>query len=183
MGALGRSLDTGVSFLRVLLNVLTDRFTLPLRLLQTDPASVRSSQSIACANTDLHPSAPPDPYTQSITSTTPMTLPLDSHTGRVKNLLSCMICNASSTVVSGDTDSGFGVITVDTGVKSRGNSLATARDIMSLNPNMPTNRPFSTTSAAFRASAILCPVSWIVVDGETMVDGLPAKTVRRVGED
>ncbi|KAL3783576.1 hypothetical protein ACHAW5_007884 [Stephanodiscus triporus] len=108
-----------------------------------------------------------------------MTLPLDSHTGRVKNLLSCMICNASSTVVSGDTDSGFGVITVDTGVKSKGNSFATARIIMSLNPNIPTNRPFSTTNAALRASAILCPVSWIVVNGETMVDGLPAKTVRR----
>ena len=69
------------------------------------------------------------------------TITLDSNTGRVKNLLSCMICNASSKVVAGDTDSGFGVITVDTGVKSKGNSLATARDIMSLKPNMPTNRP------------------------------------------
>ena len=81
--------------------------------------------------------------------------------------------------MSGDTDSGFGVITVDTGVKAKGNSLATASDIdiMSLNLNMPTNRPFLTTSVAFRASAIICPVSWIVVGGETMVDGLPAKTV------
>ena len=46
MGALGRSFDT----LRVLLDVLTDQFTLPLRLLHTDPASDRSSQSTACTN-------------------------------------------------------------------------------------------------------------------------------------
>mmetsp|Transcript_3739 Transcript_3739/g.8331 ORF Transcript_3739/g.8331 Transcript_3739/m.8331 type:complete len:283 (-) Transcript_3739:94-942(-) len=182
IGALGRSLDTGISFLRVLLDDLTDRLTLPLWLC-TDAVSVMSSHSIALANIVFQPSAPPDAYTQSITSTIPTTLPLASQTGRVKNLLSCIIWSASNTVVSGDTDSGFGVMTVDTAVKSKGSSFAMARVIISLNPKIPTSWPLSTTNAALRASAIILPVSWIVVDGETMVDGLPAKMARSVGED
>jgi len=85
--------------------------------------------------------------------------------------------------VSGDTASGFGVITVDTGVRSSGSSLAMARLIMSLKPKIPTNLPLSTTNAALRASAIIIPVSCNVVRGDTIVDGLPAKIVRKVGED
>ena len=74
-------------------------------------------------------------------------------------------------------------MTFDTAVRFNGNSFAMALVIMSLKPKIPTSRPFSTTNAALRASAIMEPVSWIDVDGETMVDGLPARILRRVGED
>ena len=178
MGAFGRNLDTGFSrIFTELLAVLTD-----LCALNTEPSSVTSSHSNALAKIDLQPSAPPLAYTQSITSTTPITAPLDSHTGRVRNLLSCIICKASSTVVSGDTASGLGVITEDTLVSSKGNSFAMARLIMSLKPKMPSNFPFFTTKAAFRASAIIAPTSWREAVGGTIVDGLPAKMLRSVGE-
>jgi len=137
---------------------------------------------MALSNTDLHPSTPPHPYITSITSTSPTTVPSLSHTGNVKNLPSCIICKASNTVVSGNTDSGLGVITVETCVNSRGSSFATARLIISLKPNIPTSSPSLTTSAAFRDPAITSPVSCRVVLGRTTVAGFPASKLRRVGE-
>ena len=138
--------------------------------------------SIAILKTDRHPSAPPQPYIKSITSTRPTTVPSDSHTGRVKNLLSCIVCSASNTVRSGETDSGLAVITADMLVVSSGKSFATALVIMSLNPNIPTKRPLSTTNAAFRRSAISSPASWTEVVRETIVAGLPTNKLLSLGE-
>ena len=138
---------------------------------------------MALSKIDRHPSAPPAPYTRSMTPTRPTTEPSASHTGRVRNLLSCMICKASSTVVSGVTDSGLGVITELTAVSSRGNSFAIALDIISLKPKMPTTSSSSTTRAALRASVITSPVSRRFVPGLTTVAGLPARRLRRVGDD
>ena len=109
-------------------------------------------------------------------------MPSFSHTGKFKNLLSCIVCNASITVISGDTDSGLGVITVLTTVCSRGNSFATALLIISLKPNIPTSLPFSTTNAAFFASAIATAVFLRLVPGVTIVAGLPERRLRNVGE-
>jgi len=94
-----------------------------------------------------------------------------------------MICKASSTVVSGDTDSGFGVMIVVTSDSSNGSSFAIALDIMSLKETMPTSRPSSTTSAALRASDIIIPASRQFVPGRTIVAGRPANRLRSVGED
>ena len=138
--------------------------------------------SIALSNIERHPSAPPQPYIKSITSTTPHTRPSFSHTGNVKNLLSCMFCNASITDISGETVSGFGVITVLTVVRSEGSSLATTLDIMSLNPKIPTNSPLSTTKAAFFAGAINAHACLTVECGDTIVDGAPVSKLRKVGE-
>mmetsp|Transcript_2100 Transcript_2100/g.2551 ORF Transcript_2100/g.2551 Transcript_2100/m.2551 type:complete len:337 (+) Transcript_2100:986-1996(+) len=94
-GFFRRSLDTGRT------SCLVD--------LEADMLS--SSISIALLNIDLHPSRPPHPFITSITSTRPDTAPLLSTTGRVRNLSSCIICNASKTVVSGETVSGLSDMT------------------------------------------------------------------------
>ena len=86
-------------------------------------------------------------------------------------------------MVSGDTDSGLGVMTAETKVLSNGNSLAMALVIMSLKPKIPTSKLFSTIKAAFRASAIISPTVCKVELGLTMVDGFPARTDLRVGDD
>jgi len=97
-------------------------------------------------------------------------------------LLSCITCKASTTVRSGDTNSGFGVITFDTGVLSRGSSFATALVIMSLKPKIPTNSPFSTTNEAFLDSDINMPASLMEELGLTIDLGFPASKLRSVGE-
>jgi len=97
-------------------------------------------------------------------------------------LFSCIICKASITVISGDTDSGSGVMTSLTSVCSRGSSLATALLIMSLKPKMPTNLPSSTTRAAFLASDMTVAVSFRLVSGDTIVAGFPASKLRSVGD-
>mmetsp|Transcript_1615 Transcript_1615/g.2632 ORF Transcript_1615/g.2632 Transcript_1615/m.2632 type:complete len:202 (+) Transcript_1615:499-1104(+) len=185
-GLLGRSLETGRTSLSatftdfVVRAVLFDR---AVPILCIDPVSEKSSATfIALSKIERHPSAPPQPYITSITVTRPTTPPVLSQTGRVKNLLSCINCNASRTVISGDTVSGSGVITCDTGVDSRCNPFATARDIISLKPKIPTKRPFSTTKDALRASAILIPVSRRFVCGDTIVAGFPANKLRKVGD-
>mmetsp|Transcript_41434 Transcript_41434/g.50410 ORF Transcript_41434/g.50410 Transcript_41434/m.50410 type:complete len:252 (+) Transcript_41434:473-1228(+) len=142
-----------------------------------------SSTSMALSNIDLQPSAPPLPYTKSITSTIPTTAPSSSHTGNVKNLDSCIICKASNTVMSGDTASGFGVIMLVTSVSSSLSSFAKPLDIISLNDTKPTNSPSSTTKAAFCVSAINTAVSRRLVSALTTLDGLPANKLRNVGDD
>ena len=85
--------------------------------------------------------------------------------------------------MSGDTDSGLGVMTDATDVCSRGSSFATALLIMSLKPKIPTSSPsWSTTRAAFFASAMDMAVFFKFVPGDTIVAGLPASRVRSVGE-
>jgi len=84
--------------------------------------------------------------------------------------------------MSGETDSGSGVITLDIAVSFKGSSLAIARVIISLKPKIPTSSPSSTTRAAFRRSAIISPASLKLVSGLTMVAGLPAKILRKVGD-
>jgi len=188
IGFFGRSFDTGTSFFFVVevltLTAFFERTDIAvLRRLWTELSSETSSAtSMALEKMDLQPSAPPLPYTRSITVTKPTTIPSSSHTGSVKNLFSCIICIASNTVISGVTDSGFGVITLVTSVSSKGSSFATQRDIMSLKPKIPTNSPSSTTSAALRASAIFTPASRTFVPGLTIVAGLPASRLRKVGE-
>ena len=56
-------------------------------------------------------------------------------------------------------------MTADISVSSMGNSLATTRVIISLNPKIPTKFPSSTTNAAFLLSAILVPASKTLVPG------------------
>ena len=145
-----------------------------------DPASEFSSwQSMALEKMDRHPAVPPLPYMTSITSTRPTTVPSSSHTGSVKNRWSCITCNASKTDKSGDTASGFGVITCEI-ADERDMSFARTRVIMSLKVNTPTSTPLSTISEALRSCAIRIPASWIVDVGLTTVFGLPARTPRRV---
>mmetsp|Transcript_13873 Transcript_13873/g.38369 ORF Transcript_13873/g.38369 Transcript_13873/m.38369 type:complete len:346 (-) Transcript_13873:2270-3307(-) len=119
----------------------------------------------------------------SITSTTPTTVPSSSHTGRVRNLLSCMTCRASRTEISGETASGSGVMTVSTVVDSSGNSLATARVIMSLKPKIPISFPSSTIKEAFLFSVMIAAASRMDVDRSTIVLERPANKLRRVGVD
>ena len=138
--------------------------------------------SIALLKIDRHPSAPPQPYITSITSTKPTTRPSLSHTGRVKKSLSCITCSASNTVASGSIDSGFGVITLDTAVSASDSSFAITRLITSLKDKIPMSLPPSTISAAFRLSAIFSAASKTEFLGLTTVDGLPAKTLRNEGE-
>ena len=192
-GFLGLSLLTGLSFEGALVEIdffdtatdllpptLADFTVLPIE--RNDEVSEMSSPaSIAEEKIERHPSAPPTDEIKSITSTRPTTVPSSSTTGRFKNLLSCIVCNASITSMSGSTESGEGVIKEDTAVSSKGISFDTARFITSLNVKIPTNASSSTTKAAFLASAISIAVSRMFVPGPTFTAFLPLRTFLKVG--
>ena len=102
--------------------------------------------------------------------------------GNVKKLLSCMFCNASITNISGESVSGFGVITVLTIVRSEGSSLAVTLDIMYLNPKLLTNSPLSTTKVAFFSSAINAYDCLTLECGDTIVGSTLVRKLRNVRE-
>mmetsp|Transcript_50955 Transcript_50955/g.76193 ORF Transcript_50955/g.76193 Transcript_50955/m.76193 type:complete len:314 (-) Transcript_50955:5740-6681(-) len=180
MGFMGRSLDTGR--LSGFVQLRSSPLLRLAPLLETETDSDPSSRSMALLKMERHPSLPPHAAITSMTSTIPNTVPSDSHTGRVKNLLSCIVCSASSTVMSGDTVSGSLVMTFLTGVYSNGSSLATALVMRSLKLNNPTNAPDeSTTSAALQLSAINVAVSRRLDSGDTKVEGLFSRSERSVG--
>mmetsp|Transcript_53928 Transcript_53928/g.60294 ORF Transcript_53928/g.60294 Transcript_53928/m.60294 type:complete len:259 (+) Transcript_53928:544-1320(+) len=146
-----------------------------------DPLVDASSICRATSKIERQWSGPPQAWMTSITSTIPRTDPPASHSGKVKNLLSCIIFNASIASISGSANSGSVVITVDTAVDVGSSSAATTRVIMSLNPKIPTSFPSSTTSAAFLLSVIALATSRTLVSGETIAQGVSRVILRNEG--
>mmetsp|Transcript_4839 Transcript_4839/g.10532 ORF Transcript_4839/g.10532 Transcript_4839/m.10532 type:complete len:218 (+) Transcript_4839:826-1479(+) len=126
------------------------------------------------------------PQISSITSTMPSTRPPPaSRTGRCRYFWSCISRRASSTVRSGEAQSGLGVMTLDTAVRSGDLSKAMTLLRMSLGVMMPTSSSSSsTTSSPLRKCVMSAQASRTLVVLRTCgISSDCAMMLRSVGTD